>query len=65
VGIYELLVLTDDIRQLVLQKAPASRLKRHALERGLVTLRMDGAEKVLAGLTTVEEVLRVTQTDSF
>jgi general secretion pathway protein E len=65
VGIYELLVLTEELRQLVLAKAPAGEIKRAAVRGGLVTLRMDGARKALAGQTTVEEVLRVTQTDSF
>ncbi|NLX58008.1 MAG: Flp pilus assembly complex ATPase component TadA [Phycisphaerae bacterium] len=65
VGIYELLVMDDPLRQLILEKAPASRLKQAALEAGLVTLRMDGVRKAIEGQTTIEEVLRVTQTDSF
>ena len=44
-------------------RASASRIKREALKRGFVTLRMDGADKVAQGLTTMDEVLRVTQVD--
>ncbi len=63
-GIFELLVVSDDIRNLVMSKANASEIRRLALKEGMRTLRMDGAEKVLSGLTSMEEVLRVTQDDS-
>ena len=46
-----------------MNKESASAIKRGALERGLRTLRMDGVEKLLQGLTTPAEVLRVTQLD--
>jgi general secretion pathway protein E len=59
-GIYEMLVVDDPVRQLTLQKADANRIRASAVERGMVTLRMDGAQKVLAGLTTAEEVLLTT-----
>lgn len=62
-GIYELLVLNEAIRPLVLSRAPASTIAQKALEQGMRTLRSDGWAKVKAGLTTVEEVLRVTQTE--
>ncbi len=60
-GIHELLLFTDVTRALVMQRADAAAIRRAALENGMPTLRDDGAEKVLAGLTTVEEVVRVTQ----
>ncbi len=60
-GIHELLVFTDSTRALVMQRADAAAIRRAAVASGMPTLRDDGAEKVLAGLTTVEEVVRVTQ----
>ncbi len=60
-GIYEILVVHDDIRQLVVTREPASRIKAAALRHGMRTLRDDGWNKVLQGLTTIEEVLRVTE----
>jgi general secretion pathway protein E len=60
-GIHELLLFTDAIRALVMQRVDAAAIRRAAVESGMLTLRDDGAEKVLVGLTTVEEVVRVTQ----
>jgi general secretion pathway protein E len=60
-GIYELLPLDDTIRPLVMQQANASTIRSMAIERGMDTLLQDGAQKVLQGLTTAEELLRVTQ----
>ena len=51
------------IQEQIVNKASASQIKRGALERGLKTLRMDGVQKLLAGMTTPDEVLRVTQLD--
>jgi len=62
-GIYEILVIDDHIRPLIIDRAAASTMKREALKHGLSTLRDDGWKKVLAGTTTVEEVLRVTEED--
>jgi len=64
VGIYELMPMSDAIKELVIQSAPSNRLKERALGEGMTTLRRDGALKVLEGLTTAEEVLRVTQMDT-
>jgi general secretion pathway protein E len=61
VGIHELLLLTDAIRALVMAQADAATIRRAAVDNGMRTLRDDGAEKVLVGVTTVEEVIRVTQ----
>ncbi len=60
-GIYELLQIDDHIRKLILSRAPVDRIKAAAVERGMRTLRDDGWRKVSAGVTTVAEVLRVTQ----
>ena len=63
-GIHELLVLDDPVRALVMQRSDASAVRRYAAGQGMPTLRDDGAAKVAAGETTVEEVLRVTQEDA-
>jgi len=60
IAIYEILRVSDDIRHLVMENAEASRIKAAAVAAGMRTLRQDGAAKVLAGVTTIEEVLRVT-----
>ncbi|GIW43008.1 MAG: type II secretion system protein GspE [Candidatus Binatia bacterium] len=60
-GIHELLVVDDEIRGLVMKSADAASIRRAATAHGMSTLRQDGAEKILAGITTIEEVLRVTQ----
>jgi general secretion pathway protein E len=60
-GIYETLLVDDVIRSLILSKTDANTIRSRAMEKGMLTLRQDGARKVLAGLTTTEEVLRVTQ----
>jgi general secretion pathway protein E len=62
-GIYEILLVNEGIQDLIYRKKTAGTIKKTALEAGMKTLRMDGARKVLAGITTVSEVLRVTQAD--
>jgi type II secretory ATPase GspE/PulE/Tfp pilus assembly ATPase PilB-like protein len=62
-GIYELLVVTEALRPLIMGRAPASTLAQKAIEGGMRTLRNDGWVKVKAARTTIEEVLRVTQTE--
>jgi general secretion pathway protein E len=62
-GIYEVMLISERIQELVYKQETAGTIKRVALEAGMQTLRMDGARKVLAGITTVAEVLRVTQAD--
>jgi general secretion pathway protein E len=62
-GIYELMLVNDEIQELIYQRATAGSIKKLALQEGMQTLRMDGARKALAGITTVAEVLRVTQSD--
>jgi general secretion pathway protein E len=63
IGIHELLIVEDEVRNLIMKNADASTIRRNATDRGMPTLREDGAQKVLEGLTTIEEVLRVTQED--
>lgn len=63
-GIYEFLLMNDDeVRDMVLHRAPSEHIKRKALESGMRTLRMDGWEKIKRGLTTIDEVIRVTKED--
>jgi general secretion pathway protein E len=60
-GIFELMILDDQVKSLILKTSDSNAIKHLAVEQGMVTLRQDGALKVVNGLTTVEEVLRVTQ----
>ena len=62
-GIFEVFVLDDDARKLVFDQVPGSVLRAKARELGMKSLREDGARKVVAGLTTTQEVLRVTVAD--
>ena len=62
-GIYELLVMDDAIRPLVLDQAPARLIRDAACRQGMYALARDGWEKVLQGATTIEEVVRVTRQD--
>jgi general secretion pathway protein E len=62
-GIYELMLIDDAVGPLILKRSDAQTIKRVAWEQGMNTLRDDGARKVIAGMTTVEEVLAATQED--
>jgi len=62
-GVYELMLINEEIQDLIYRRESAGVIKKVALNAGLQTLRMDGARKVLAGITTIAEVLRVTQAD--
>lgn len=62
-GIYELLVVNEELRPLILNRSAASTIAQKAVSQGMRTLRHDGWKKVREGITTVEEVLRVTQTE--
>jgi type IV pilus assembly protein PilB len=59
-GLFEVMEVTDGIRDLILAGATAGAIERRALEEGMLTLRMSGLEKIKCGVTTVEEVLRET-----
>jgi type IV pilus assembly protein PilB len=62
-GIFEIFVIDDEARKLIYEKVPSSVLRIRAREMGMRTLREDGARKVLAGLTTPDEVIRATVGD--
>jgi type II secretory ATPase GspE/PulE/Tfp pilus assembly ATPase PilB-like protein len=62
-AIYEILLIDETIKDLVLKKSPASALKRVAISHGMRTLRQDGWQKVLAGISTPEEVMKVTSVE--
>lgn len=59
-GVYELLPLTDSLKPLIQTDLDLNALRRQAYREGMHSLRLSGAQKVAAGLTTIEEVLRVT-----
>jgi general secretion pathway protein E/type IV pilus assembly protein PilB len=63
-GIFEIFVIEDEVRKLIYDRVPATVLRSRARELGMRTLREDGTRKVLAGLTTPDEVIRATSMDS-
>ena len=63
-GIYELLIVNDDVRRMVMDKRSSEEIKARALKDGMTTLRDDAIAKACAGLTTPEDVLRVTSDQS-
>ncbi len=58
-GIFEVLPMEDEIEELTLKKVPASKIQEQAIKLGMITMKQDGIIKVLTGITTMEEVLRV------
>ncbi len=60
IGLFEVMEITPEIREMILARASVFELRRKALEQGMLTLRRSGLQKVLAGITTLEEVLRET-----
>jgi type IV pilus assembly protein PilB len=60
VGLYEVMEINDELRELILVGASALELKKKAIEQGMVTLRRSGLVKISSGLTTIEEVVRET-----
>ncbi|OGM25158.1 hypothetical protein A2627_00105 [Candidatus Woesebacteria bacterium RIFCSPHIGHO2_01_FULL_39_28] len=61
VGIYEVILVTEKVSRLILERAPASDIEKLARTEGMITLKQDGYLKVIEGITTIEEVLRVAQ----
>jgi type II secretory ATPase GspE/PulE/Tfp pilus assembly ATPase PilB-like protein len=59
IALFEIMILNDRLRSMVVHQKPSNEIKRAAMEEGLVTLRQDGWSRVLSGMTTVEEVVRV------
>jgi len=62
IGVFELMTISDHIRELILRKAPTHELRQAGLEAGMMTLRQDAMQKILEGITTMEEALRVVYT---
>jgi general secretion pathway protein E len=60
-AIFEIMIVDEEIKRLVLKTSDANQINELALKQGMITLQKDGIDKVLAGLTTTEEVLRVTR----
>src|SRR5919197_4630929 len=58
-GLYEVMQVTEDIERLTVERAASDRIRQVALEQGMMPLRLDGLNKARAGLTSVEEILRV------
>lgn len=61
IAIFEILIIDDELKNTILTHPDSSTLKEKALRNGLITLRMDGADKVAKGITSIDEVLRVTE----
>jgi len=59
IGIYEMMVMNDEVRELALQRASSNAIKEAAIRNGMITLKADAIEKVLLGVTSLEESLRV------
>ena len=59
-GLYEVLEVTDELRELILVGASSLELRKKAIEQGMITLRRSGLLKVAEGVTTLEEVIRET-----
>jgi len=62
-AVHELMLMDDEVRSLVMQKADAATIRRACTSRGMSLLRQNGAQRILQGETTIEELLRVTQED--
>ena len=62
-GIYELLVTNEAIRKMMTQQGTSDAIKQVAIRNGMKTMRMDGWDKALSGITTIEEIVRVTKAD--
>jgi len=60
-GIFELLLMDDDVKTTILRSSDSNAIKKIGVQHGMITLRRDGARKVLEGITTIEEVFRVTE----
>jgi type II secretory ATPase GspE/PulE/Tfp pilus assembly ATPase PilB-like protein len=64
-AIYEILLIDEQIKDLILKKTPSSQIKKLAVSRGMRTLRQDGWQKTISGLTTPEEVMKVTSIEDY
>jgi type IV pilus assembly protein PilB len=64
IGLYEVMEVTDEIKNLILAKAQSKEIKKKAIEQGMITLRRSGLLKIKEGITSIEEVLRETVRDT-
>lgn len=64
IGLFEVMLVTDDIKDMILSRAQSKEIKKKAIENGMTTLRRSGLKKIMDGVTSVEEVLRETIKDS-
>lgn len=64
-SIHELLIMEPELKNMVNLKVPHARLRQEALNLGMISLRVDGLSKVVAGITTIEEVMRISRSDDF
>lgn len=64
-GIFEVIVMNEPLRQMAMENVPSQQIKQEARKYGMRTLREDGWRKVVMGITTIEEVLRITQSESY
>jgi len=62
IGIFELMEMTEEIAELIVRRASAGQIREAAIASGMITLREDGIDKIMNGITTVEEVTRVVST---
>ena len=60
-GIFEFLTVTEGIQSMILKTSESNQIRNSSIQEGMITLRQDGVDKILKGITTVDEVLRVTQ----
>ena len=61
IGIFEALKMDDSIKKLIMEKTNAAKIEKQAIENGMTTMIEDGIKKVMAGVTTIDEIIRVTQ----
>lgn len=61
VGIFEVMIISDGIRELIMQRADADQIRQKAIEEGMITMYEDGLRKALQGVTSIQEVMRVIQ----
>ena len=64
IALYECMAMTDQLKEFVLNGASAAEIKREAIRQGMSTLRLSGLNFMKQGVTTIEEVLRVTAADT-
>ncbi len=65
IALFEIMILNDALRTMIVHQRPSNEIKQQAMQNGMVTLRRDGWSRVLDGVTTVDEVVRVARRDEF